>query len=164
MEVRQELIWNKNSLILGRQDYQWKHEPIIYGWKQGAPHYFVDSRTETTVIEEKKDLNKMSKQELKAYIKELLDQGPPATVINMDKPFRNADHPTMKPVKLMAYLIRNSSRPGEIVLDVFGASGSTLIAAEQTGRTCYTCELDERYCDVIITRWEAFTGKKAVKL
>ena len=106
----------------------------------------------------------MSKAELKAYVKQLLEQGPPTTVIDMDKPLKNADHPTMKPVKLMAYLIRNSSRAGEIVLDVFGGSGSTLIAAEQTGRTCYTSELDERYCDVIIKRWEAFTGEKAVKI
>lgn len=162
--LAERLIWNKNFMVIGRNDYHWKHEPILYGWKPGAAHYFTDSRSETTVLEDKPNLNKMSKAELRALIKELMEQGPPATVINMDKPLRNADHPTMKPVKLMAYLIRNSSRPGEIVLDVFGGSGSTLIAAEQTGRTCYTCELDERYCDVIITRWEAFTGKKAVKL
>ena len=162
--LAERLIWNKNFMVIGRNDYHWKHEPILYGWKPGAAHYFTDSRSETTVLEDKPNLNKMSKAELRALIKELMEQGPPATVINMDKPLRNADHPTMKPVKLMAYLIRNSSRPGEIVLDVFGGSGSTLIAAEQTGRTCYTCELDERYCDVIITRWEAYTGKKAVKL
>ena len=162
--LAQRLIWNKNFGVIGRNDYHWKHEPILYGWKPGAAHYFTDSRSETTVIEDKPDFNKMSKPELKAYIKQLLEQGPPATVIDMDKPLRNADHPTMKPVKLMAYLIRNSSRPGEIVLDVFGGSGSTLMAAEQTGRTCYTCELDERYCDVIVKRWEAFTGEKAVKL
>jgi DNA modification methylase len=70
----------------------------------------------------------------------------------------------MKPVKLVAYLIRNSSRPGENVIDVFGGSGSTLIAAEKTGRTCYTVELDPRYCDVIVKRWEKLTGQKAVKL
>ena len=162
--LSERLVWNKNFMVLGRCDYHWKHEPILYGWKPGAAHYFTDSRSETTVLEDKRDLNKMSKPELKAYIKELLQNGPPATVIDMDKPIRNADHPTMKPVKLMVYLIRNSSRPGEIVLDVFGGSGSTLMAAEQTGRTCYTCELDERYCDVIVKRWEAFTGEKAVKL
>ena len=160
----EHLIWNKNIMVIGRCDYHWKHEPILYGWKPGAAHYFTNSRAETTVIEDKPDLNKMSKNELKAYIKQLLEQGPPCTVIDMDKPLRNADHPTMKPVKLMAYLIRNSSRPGEIVLDVFGGSGSTLIAAEQTGRTCYTCELDARYCDVIVKRWENLTGEKAKKL
>lgn len=162
--LSERLVWNKNFMVLGRCDYHWKHEPILYGWKPGAAHYFTDSRSETTVLEDKPNLNKMSKPELRALIKELMEQGPPSTVIDMDKPIKNADHPTMKPVKLMAYLIRNSSRPGEIVLDVFGGSGSTLMAAEQTGRTCYTCELDERYCDVIIKRWEAFTGDKAVKL
>lgn len=162
--LSERLVWNKNFMVLGRCDYHWKHEPILYGWKPGAAHYFTDSRSETTVLEDKPNLNKMSKPELRALIKELMEQGPPSTVIDMDKPIKNADHPTMKPVKLMAYLIRNSSRPGEIVLDVFGGSGSTLMAAEQTGRTCYTCELDERYCDVIIKRWEAFTGNKAVKL
>lgn len=162
--LAQRLIWNKNILVIGRNDYHWKHEPILYGWKPGAAHYFTDSRAETTVVEDKPDVNKMSKTELKAYIKQLLEQGPPATVINADKPLRNAEHPTMKPVKLMAYFIRNSSRPGESVLDVFGGSGSTLIAAEQTGRRCFTCELDPRYCDVIVKRWENLTGEKAVRV
>lgn len=162
--LAQRLIWNKNILVIGRNDYHWKHEPILYGWKPGAAHYFTDSRAETTVIEDKPDINKMSRTELKDYIKQLLEQGPPATVINADKPLRNAEHPTMKPVKLMAYFIRNSSRPGETVLDVFAGSGSTLIAAEQTGRTCYAAELDARYCDVIIKRWENLTGEKAVRI
>lgn len=162
--LAERLIWNKNILVIGRNDYHWKHEPILYGWKPGAAHYFTDSRAETTVVEDRPDVNKMSKTELKAYIKQLLDQGPPATVINADKPLRNAEHPTMKPVKLMAYFIRNSSRPGESVLDVFGGSGSTLIAAEQTGRRCFTCELDPRYCDVIVKRWENLTGEKAVRV
>lgn len=162
--LAERLIWNKNIFVIGRNDYHWKHEPILYGWKPGAAHYFTDSRAETTVVEDKPDINKMSKSELKAYIKQLQEQGPPATVINADKPARNAEHPTMKPVRLMAYFIRNSSRPGETVLDVFGGSGSTLIAAEQTGRRCLACELDPRYCDVIIKRWENLTGEKAVKL
>lgn len=162
--LSQMLVWNKNILVLGRSDYQWKHEPILYGWKPGAGHYFTDSRAETTVIEDKPDINKMSKAELKAYIKQLLEQGPPVTIINADKPLQNAEHPTMKPVKLMAYLIRNSSRPGENVIDVFAGSGSTLIAAEQTGRTCYAAELDAHYCDVIVKRWENLTGEKAVRI
>lgn len=132
-KVRQCLVWNKNTIVLGRQDYQWKHEPCLYGWKDGAAHYFVDDRTQ-------------------------------ATVINEDKPARSAEHPTMKPVKLLARLIRNSTRPGEKVLDPFGGSGSTLIACEQLGRICYTMELDPRYCDVIIDRWETLTGQKAVKI
>ena len=164
LETRQCVIWVKNSLCLGRQDYQWKHEPCLYGWKEGAAHYFKDSRTETTVIEDAPDINKMSKEQLKEYVKELLKNEPASTVIHEDKPLRNEDHPTMKPVKLMAYLIRNSSRKGEIVLDLFGGSGSTLIACEQVGRRCYMMELDPRYCDVIIKRWEKLTGEKAVCL
>lgn len=162
--LHQMLVWNKNTMVLGHCDYQWKHEPIIYGWKPGAGHYFTNSRLEYTVIEDAPNVNKMTKSELREYVKELLKRGDPVTVISEDKPARNAEHPTMKPVKLIAYLIRNSSRPGENVIDVFGGSGSTLIAAEQTGRTCYTAELDPRYCDVIVKRWEKLTGQKAVKL
>ena len=116
------------------------------------------------MIDDKPNINKMSKAELKAYIKELLKHEPASTVIDEDKPARSAEHPTMKPVKLIAYLIRNSSRKGEIVLDVFGGSGTTLIACEQLGRRCYTEELDPKYCDVIIKRWEALTGQKAVRI
>lgn len=162
--LHQMLVWNKNRMALGHCDYQWKHEPIIYGWKEGAAHYFTNSRIEYTVIEDAPNINKMSKNELREYCKELLKRGDPVTVITEDKPARNAEHPTMKPVKLLAYLIRNSSKQGENVIDVFGGSGSTLIACEQTGRKCYTAELDPRYCDVIIKRWEMFTGEKAVKL
>lgn len=162
--LAQRLIWNKNIFVIGRNDYHWKHEPILYGWKPGAAHYFTNSRAETTVIEDKPDFNKMSKSELKAYIKQLLEQGAPTTIINEDKPLRNSDHPTMKPVKLIAYMIRNSSRPGETVLDTFAGSGTTLIAAEQTGRTCYAVEYDPRYCDVIVKRWENLTGEIAKKL
>lgn len=140
--IRQCLIWVKNTMVLGRQDYQWrhepclygwKHEPCLYGWKAGAAHYFTDDRTQTTVIEEK-------------------------------KPNASKEHPTMKPVELMARLIKNSTQKGEIVLDVFGGSGSTLMAAEQLERRAYLAELDPRYVDVIIKRWETFTGKKAKKI
>ena len=117
--VRQELIWNKNHMVIGRQDYQWKHEPCLYGWKDGAAHYFVDDRTQTTVIDE-------------------------------DKPQVNDLHPTMKPIKLLARQISNSSRTNEIVLDLFGGSGSTLIACEQLNRRCFMMELDPKYVDVII--------------
>lgn len=160
-EVRQQLIWNKSSLVLGRQDYQWKHEPCLYGWKDGAAHYFVDSRIETTVIDDNPNLKKMSKEELIDYIKELKQAFPASTVIDEDKPARNGEHPTMKPLKLIGYQIQNSSRPEESVLDLFGGSGSTLIACEQLNRKCYMMEFDPKYCDVIINRWEALTGKKA---
>lgn len=166
LQVRQELIWNKNTLVLGRQDYQWKHEPCMYGWKEGAAHYFIEDRTLTTVHEDEKsiDINKMSKDELKKTLKEILNSGIPSTVINEDKPARNGEHPTMKPLKLIGRLIRNSSRKGEVVLDTFGGSGSTMMAAEQLGRKCYMVEYDPHYCDVIIARWEKLTGKKAVKI
>ena len=128
--IRQQLIWNKNSMVLGRQDYQWKHEPCFYGWKDGAAHNWYSDRSQTTVMD-------------------------------FDKPNRNGDHPTMKPVELIAYQMQNSTKQGDTVLDLFGGSGTTLIAAEQTGRRCRILELDERYADVIVKRWETLTGQKA---
>ncbi len=158
--VRQCLIWNKNSLVLGRQDYQWKHEPCLYLWKDGAAHYFVDKRNLTTVIEDKKDIDEMSKQEMKDLLERIfIKQELPTTVINCDKPLRSADHPTMKPVSLIGQLIANSSRRGDIVLDIFGGSGTTLIAAEQLGRKCRMMELEPVYIDVICKRWEELTGQ-----
>lgn len=132
-QVRQCLIWNKNSLVMGRQDYQWKHEPCLYGWKDGAAHVWNSDRKQTTVID-------------------------------WDRPTVNDIHPTMKPVGLFEYLISNSSKKGDIVLDTFGGSGTSIMACEQDGRSCYTMELDPRYVDAIIKRWEAFTGGEAVLL
>lgn len=130
-KLAQCLVWVKNTFVMGRQDYQWRHEPILYGWKEGAGHYFIDDRKQSTVLE-------------------------------FDKPTRNAEHPTMKPIDLLVYLIKNSSKENQLILDLFGGSGSTLIAAEQTKRVCYTMELDPKYCDVIIKRWESLTGEKAI--
>ena len=163
-KVRQCLIWVKNTFVLGRQDYQWKHEPCLYGWKDGAAHYFIDDRKFSTVIEDEAEIepSKMKKDELVALLERILAEKISTTVLYEQKPARNAEHPTMKPVRLIARLIKNSSRPNEKVLDLFGGSGSTLIAAEQLSRSCCMCELDEKYCDVIIDRWEKFTGKKAV--
>lgn len=163
--VRQCLIWNKNSLVLGRQDYKWKHEPCLYGWKEGAAHYFNQDFSQTTVQDELPadfDFSKMTKEDMRKLLEKIFKM--PSTVINENKPARNADHPTMKPLKLLARLIRNSSKPGQIVLDTFGGSGSTLITCEQMDRVCFTAELDPVYCDVILTRWENLTGKKAVRL
>ena len=160
-EVRQCLIWNKNTLVLGRQDYQWKHEPCLYGWKSGASHYFVKNRKLTTVLNDGVDIDVMTSDELRQLIREITE---PSTVINENKPTRNGEHPTMKPVGLLSRQIRNSSRIGEKVLDLFGGSGSTLVACEQLDRVCYTMELDPKYCDVIIKRWETLTGEKAVKI
>lgn len=132
-EVRQCLIWKKSSLVLGRQDYQWQHEPCLYGWKDGAGHLWVSDRKQTTILE-------------------------------FEKPKRNDFHPTMKPVKLFDYQIRNNTKEKDIVLDLFGGSGTAIISCEQNGRICNTMELDPCYVDVIIDRWEKFTGNKAVLL
>lgn len=163
-QVKQNLIWVKNALVLGRQDYQWKHEPCLYGWKEGAGHYFINDRTQTTVFEDKADLDKLSKEELKDMIKEIIEDKTPTTIIHEDKPLKNDVHPTMKPIKLISRLVKNSSKPGENVIDFFGGSGSTLIVCEHLGRNCYSIELDPKYVDVIIDRWETLTGKTAIKL
>lgn len=126
-ELRECLIWNKNTMVLGRQDYQWKHEPCLYGWKGGAAHNWYSDRKQTTVID-------------------------------MNKPNRNAEHPTMKPVQLFAYLMENSSKPGDIILDSFCGSGTTLIACEQMGRVARVLELDPKYCDVIVERYINLVG------
>lgn len=160
-ELKQILIWVKNNMVLGRQDYQWKHEPCLYGWKPGASHFFVNRRDLLTVTEDPgPDIDAMTKDELKTLLRSLLGEATPTTVIHEDKPLRSADHPTMKPIKLMGRAIKNSTRPGEVVLDLFAGSGSTLMAAEQLGRVCYTMELDPCYIDVIIKRWEEYTGEK----
>ena len=132
-EVRQVLIWVKNSMVMGRQDYQWKHEPCLYGWKGGAGHLWASDRKQTTVLE-------------------------------FDRPTKNKEHPTMKPVALFDYQIQNNTKGGDAVLDLFAGSGTTIMACEQNGRNAYCMELDPRYVDVIIKRWENFTGGKAVLL
>lgn len=160
--IKQCLIWVKNSMVIGRQDYQWRHEPALYGWKEGAGHYFIDDRTQDTVIDDQPNINRMSKDELKTYIKELYEMMPPSTIIREDKPKTNDIHPTMKPVKLFGKLIHNSTKKGDIVLDTFGGSGTTAIACEQLGRKAYLMELDPKYADAIINRYEEYTGEKAV--
>lgn len=154
---KQQLIWVKNNIVIGRQDYQWQHEPIIYGWKEGGPHYFVAERNNRTVIEDKIDLDAMSKKELLEFAKEMLnDAEHPTTVIHEDKPLVNAEHPTMKPVKLCGRFIKNSSRAGELVVDFFLGSGSTLIASHQLDRNCYGIEISPEYCQVILDRIKLF--------
>ena len=164
LSIRQCLIWVKNSLNLGRQDYKWMHEPCLYGWREGAGHYFIEEFNHTTVIEDKVDLAKMKKEDMKKMLEEILASKVPTTVIHENKPSKNDLHPTMKPIKLIAQLVRNSSKKGELVLDLFGGSGSTLITCEQLGRRCNMMEYDPVYADVIIKRWENYTGKKAVKI
>ena len=130
-KVRQCLIWLKSSLVMGRQDYQWKHEPCLYGWTDGAAHTWNSDRKQTTILE-------------------------------FDKPKKNGQHPTMKPVDLFQYQIDNSTKPNQLVLDSFGGSGTTIIACERIRRHARLMELDPAYCDVIVQRWSEFTGKDAV--
>ncbi|EGO5122301.1 DNA modification methylase [Enterococcus faecalis] len=131
--VKQELIWLKNSFVLGRQDYHWQHEPCLYGWKKDGSHRWYGDRKQTTILD-------------------------------FDKPIANKEHPTMKPIPLFDYQIKNSSKKGDKILDIFGGSGTTMIACEQNDRQAYLMELDPKYVDVIINRWEEFTGKEAIKL
>ena len=133
MEIREQLIWKKSSLCLGRADYQWQHEPCMYGWKKGAAHKWFSDRKQTTILE-------------------------------FPKPPKSKLHPTMKPVALFDYQIKNSSRSGDVVLDLFGGSGTTIIACEQNGRKARVMELDELYCDVIVQRWEDLSGGEAKKV
>ena len=122
LRVRECLVWKKNALVLGRQDYQWMHEPCLYGWKDGEAHNWYGDRAQTTIME-------------------------------FNKPKKNDVHPTMKPTEMLCYLLKNSTKKNDVVLDTFGGSGSTLIACEQLGRKCRTMELDPKYCDVIRKRW-----------
>lgn len=130
-DLRQVLIWKKNSLVMGRKDYHFKHEPCLYGWKDGAGHLWASDRKQTTILE-------------------------------FDRPTRSLEHPTMKPVALFEYQLLNNTKGGDLCLDLFGGSGTTLIACEKNGRYARLMELDPKYCDVIVRRWQAFTGKRAV--
>lgn len=163
MEVKQTIIWNKSMFTLGRQDYQWKHEPCLYGWKRGASHYFINDRTWPTVFTEEIDIDKLKLKEARSMLKTLYEQAK-SSVMNEDKPIRSESHPTMKPIKLIARLMFNSTNKGESVIDTFGGSGTTLIVAEQLERICYMAELDPQYVDVIIDRWEKLTELTAIKL
>lgn len=128
--VKETLIWEKNNFVLGRQDYQHKHEPCLYGWVKGGSHSWYSDRKQTTIL-------------------------------NFDRPLNSNFHPTMKPVALFDYEIKNSTKSGDVVLDLFGGSGTTIMACEQNGRNACVMEYDPKYVDVIIKRWEDFTGKKA---
>lgn len=154
LDLKQCLIWVKNAMVMSRQDYQWRHEPCLYGWKPGAAHYFIDDRTQTTVIDDKINISKLTKDEMKALLKEIFSDKTNTSVIYHDKPTANTVHPTMKPVTLMGYLIKNSSKPMQLVADPFLGSGSTMVAAHQLSRRCYGIELDPVYCAVILDRMQ----------
>lgn len=161
--LKQCLIWVKNSMVMGRQDYHWKHEPCLYGWKEGAAHYFTSDRTKTTVIEDSVNVSKLTKEEMKKMLNEILSDKTKSTVLHCNKPHRNAEHPTMKPILLFAPLIDNSSKVGEIVADGFLGSGSTMVAAHQLKRKCYGMELDPKYCQVIIDRMKKLDSTLIIK-
>lgn len=160
------LIWEKNNFVLGRCDYHWRHEPILYGWKEGAAHYFINDRTQDTVfLEDDVDFDSMKKQDLIQYVKDLQSKYKDQTTVMFEnKPMSSSLHPTMKPLELVGKLMKNSSKKDWNVGDFFGGSGSTLIAAEQLGRTAFVMEYDPNYVSVIIDRWEQYTGEKAIKL
>lgn len=158
----QTLVWYKNHFTLGRQDYQHIFEPILYGWKEGAGHYFIDDRTNSTVFEEKKkDFKKLSKNEMQELLEKVFALQ--NTVLHDNKPTKSPDHPTMKPITLCARLIYNSSLEGDTVYEPFGGSGSTLIAAEQLNRKCCVIELEPKYCDVIVRRIREFKPNLIIK-
>lgn len=154
--MKQTILWVKNNFVLGRQDYQWRHEPCLYGWKEGAGHYWEGRRDLSTVFDETRgDWKKMSKEQLIAELKRF-DNEVKTSIIYEDKPARSEAHPTMKPVRLFERLIMNSSKAEDIVLDPFGGSGTTIIAAAKTNRIARVMELDPHYCDVIRKRWTAW--------
>lgn len=159
-ELKQILVWVKNRFVLGRQDYNWQQEPIMYGWKPGEAHCWYGAFDKSTVFDEEVDLRKMDKGQLQNIIQSLRNLRN-TDVLRHDNPQASEDHPTMKPVSLVGQMIRNSSMPEDSVLDTFGGSGSTLIACEHLRRRCRMIELDPRYCDVIIKRWETLTNEKA---
>jgi DNA modification methylase len=161
--LKQCLIWVKNALVMGRQDYHWKHEPCLYGWKEGAAHYFTEDRTNTTVIEDEVDYKKLSKKELLDLVKEITSDKQKTTIIHCNKPTKNDVHPTMKPIKLLAPLIENSSKVGQLVADGFLGSGSTMVASHQLKRKCYGMELDPKYCQVIVDRMKKLDPTLVIK-
>jgi DNA modification methylase len=161
IELKQCVIWVKSSLVLGRQDYQWQHEPILYGWNPGASHRWYGMYDKTTVIDDEVDIKKLKKEELQELVTHLRNERK-TTIIRHDKPVRSGEHPTMKPVGLIVKFLQNSSRRGDLVYDGFGGSGSTLIASEKLDRRCYMMELDPVYVDVIVQRYVNFTGDTKV--
>jgi DNA modification methylase len=156
LKPRQILIWVKDRIVFSRQDYHWKHEHILYGWKEGAAHYFTFDRTQDTVIDDykAKDLKKKTKKELLQLLEQLRSEEPfENDVLYYKKPSKSDLHPTIKPINLLKRLMRNSSLKDDLVFDGFLGSGSTLLAAEQLKRKCYGIELDEQYVDVIVKRY-----------
>ena len=161
LTLKQNLIWVKNHFTLGRQDYQWMHEPCLYGWKEGATHYFSEKRNIPTIIKSVDNLKEATKEQLLELIGEIRHM---STVEYVARPDADDLHPTMKPLDLILKQIKNSSQVGDVVLDLFGGSGTTLIACEKLGRRCFMMEYEPKYADVIIRRWEEETKQKAKRI
>src|ERR1700730_15506431 len=168
------LIWCKDALVLGRSDYQWQHEPILYGWKPTGSHKWYGDRKSTTIsefmlegpiiqVEPNLFSLRLGDQWFQIRGEKLTIDELETTVVKIPRPKRNEDHPTMKPVALIDKMLRNSTKKKDLVFDPFGGSGSTLISCEKLGRTAYLCELEPKFCDVIVARWEKATGKKATR-
>lgn len=156
-KMAQCLIWVKNHFVMGRQDYQWRHEPILYGWKLGGAHTWYGKRAKDTIITGK-SLTDMTSFELVATLEKMIEETP-NSIIHCNRPMSSKIHPTMKPLEILGTLINNSSKSGDIVLDLFSGSGSTMMAAEQMGRICYAMELDPKYADASVKRYmQAFGG------
>lgn len=166
------LVWVKPSLVLGRSDYQWRHEPILYGWKPGAAHTWLGGRANTTVVEhDGAAVRAMPDGTIQIDLgdrvivvegKEMSMRALDSSIVRFDKPKKNGEHPTMKPVGLIRRFLENSAPPGSVVLDLFGGSGSTLIACEVMGREARLIELEPKFCDVIVMRWQEMTGRRAI--
>jgi DNA modification methylase len=157
--MKQCLIWVKNSAVLCRQDYNWKHEPILYGWKEGAGHFFNQDFTQTTVIDDDVDLSRLDKKALQAIITDLRN-AIPTSIIRADKPTKSDLHPTQKPVYLVGKNIVASSEPDQVVLDLCGGSGTTMIASRKHGRRARLMELDPRFAQAIICRYMDYCGEE----
>ena len=170
-KLASSLVWRKNMFVLGRADYHWKHEPIIYGWKPGEAHRWYGARNKTTVIElDSEIITRTGENEYHIDLGEtsmiitgenIQVQEANGSVLFEDRPSHSSEHPTMKPVALIERMLENSSQRGDIVLDLFGGSGSTLIACEKLKRDARMMELDPKFVDVIIERWQEFTGRPA---
>lgn len=162
--LKQCLIWAKNTFTIGRQDYQWMHEPCLYGWKAGASHYFIHDRTQGTVYKETPpDFSKMPKPEMKALLEEIYGLKMPKTALYYDKPSRNFEHPTMKPIPMIGELIQNSTKKNELVADPFGGSGTTMVACDMTDRAARLIELDPNFVQVTIDRMKTNNPSITVK-
>ncbi len=149
--MAQSLVWVKSSFVPGRSDYHHQHEAIYYGWKAGEPHTWIGGLDKASLIDDEPDVSRMRREDLVALVKKLRNDRS-TDVIRDDKTHHNDLHPTMKPTSLIRTMLANSTRGGDVILDPFAGSGSTLVAAEVMSRRVAAIELEPRFCDVIVRR------------